>query len=104
MGVQILDFNKYTGKMSYSLVPESVPIETINELKELKKENMRTNGFSKGKTMRHIGSIPYAVLYNYALSNGVPVHKMNQYYAEGKGKNVRKLLKDVPACMVVDKL
>lgn len=103
MGVSIVSADK--NQLTYELVPEYVPEKLVIEnLKELKKDNMINNGFTKERTMRHVAQIDYAMWYNYAMGKGIEPWQMNSWYMENNGKNLKAFLSEFPVCKVVDKL
>lgn len=81
----------------YSIIPEAVDqaqVETIHELN--KQEAAETGGWNKTKTMKKIGTIPYSVMYNYAIANGVPSEQHHEWYSIEKSKNLLGLLNEFP--------
>ena len=94
MGVKIHSVNEETEQLNYSLVPEEVPIETKDIMLALKSELRDSNGWNKDRSMRLIGKIPQAVLYNYALSHGVPNWQIMEYYTADNGAKLKQLLNE----------
>jgi len=91
-------------KVKYSLIPEKEPTAAMGHFKAFKNQNMKTNGFTKEKSIRHIGKVPFAVMYNYALTNGIEAQNISKWFTEKKGKNMRKLLQELPTFKMVDKI
>ena len=102
MGVKFIE--KKGEKITYELIPEEIPLKTKDNLLEYKKINSEVDGYSKKRTLRHIGRVPYSFMYNYCLHNEIPIHKMHEYFTEKKGKNLRLLLNEFNCFKMVDKL
>lgn len=82
------------GKKAYDLIPEVVDPAFKEHIKSIRDGNEVSRGFNKSKTMKHIGTIPQAFLYNYAMFNGIPPHKHNEWYNENNGKRMISLLRE----------
>lgn len=104
MALKILDFNLKTEKLTYTLVPEVTSKQHVELIKRDGIENEKRDGFSDGRTMRKIGSIPYSVWYNYAIANGAEPGNIDDFYMAKKGKRVKALLKEFPVFKQVSKL
>ena len=102
MGISIQNLDE--DKVTYSLVPEYVPESSIDSFKEAKKENEAINGYSKNRTQRLIGRVPWEMMYNYALSKGIPSDRVNEFFTEDNGKNMVALLNEFPVLKMVSQI
>lgn len=101
MGIKVT--GQVNGKIKYDIVPEYVPETVIQDIERIRHDNELSNGYSKERTMRHIGSIPVGVMYNYAMCKGIPPKEHNNFYSKNNGKNLLALLEEFPVLKTVDK-
>ncbi len=102
MGVKIRQVN--SDYVTYDVIPEVVTKEDLKAVERLRDMHEISNGYNKSKSMRHVGQIPQAVLYNHAMMKGIPPAKHGEYYAADNGKKIMELLKEFPVFKTVDKL
>lgn len=102
MGIVMKGFNK-KGELIGDKLPEYVPPQVIQELKDERAINSESNGYSKDRTMRKIGSIPIEIYLNEPIFDGCLPSQRDQWWSEDNGKNLIKVLEKYPQLKLVDK-
>ena len=104
MGIRFHDVDTNKEKMTYSLVPEVITDKQVEGIRDFKKLNMESDGYTDTKTKRLIGVVPMGVLYNYAHYLGIPTERISEFYQENNCRNMTRLLNEFSAFRVVDSL
>lgn len=86
----------YIDKGNYAIVPEEVNENMVKAINQSLADARENKGWTKTREGKHLGRIPYDVLYNYAWAHGIPSEKHTEWYAENKGENYIKLLNEFP--------
>ena len=102
MGVEWV--KEENNQITYRLIPEKIDMSIKKPLEDLKSMNRETNGFSKDKTKRLIGVVPYEFMYNYAIHHGVQPRQVDEYYTADNGEKMKMLLKEFESFRMVDEL
>ena len=102
MAIKIRGFDG-SGNMIGDVIPEYIPSSLKEELNVERQINSITDGYSPDKQFRKIGSIDPGVLYNYAMSKGIPNTRHSEFWAEDNGKNLLRVLNEFPVFKTVDK-
>lgn len=92
MGVAIKDWN--SERVVYKVVPEEVSQQEVKSYNDNLKLDREVDGWTKDRSVRKTGEIPFSVMYNYALSKGVPSTRIWEFYREDNCKNVKRLLNE----------
>lgn len=83
-------------KGDYQIVPEEVNVNMAHAINDSLKEARQNKGWTKDRTGKLLGRIPYDILYNYAWAHGVPEHKHSEWYSSERGKHYIELLNEFP--------
>lgn len=97
-------FKKKFNEEVYDVIPEEIPKAITEKIKYQRHLNERTNGYNESRSMRHIASVDYGLMYNYAMFKGIPPKQHNEFYTKDNCKNLIALINEFPdATKVVDK-
>lgn len=92
MGVDIKSWDQ--DKVVYKVVPEQVSEQEIKSYNDDLKLDREVNGWTKDRNMRKTAEVPFAVMYNYALSKGVKSTRIMEFYKEDNCKNLKRLINE----------
>ena len=95
MGVAIKDWN--ADRIVYKVVPEEVSHAEFKAYNDQNKLDAEVSGWTKDRSMRKAGEVPFSFLYNYALSKGVPSTRLWDFYKEDNCINMKRLLNEFEA-------
>jgi hypothetical protein len=93
------------GKEVYDILPEEIPKAITTKIAHQRALNEESNGYNKSRSMRHIASVDFGIMYNWALHQGILPQQINEFYSANNCKNLMRLIKEFPdATKVVDKI
>ena len=102
MGVKFWGDPSSFNNFGWVYTPEKIDDRKADIFRELKKCNMETNGYSKGRTQRLECRIPDELLYNYCGFHGVNPNTRWDWIKNKKNRN--QFLSEFPVCKMVDAL
>ena len=91
-----------TDSLTYAVVPETVDIVKANELIDEVKFQREVNGWTKERTIRKAGEVPFEIMWNYYLmhcDNRKEI-TLEQFYNRDNCVMQKRLLNEFPAFRV----